>query len=43
MVTALATMNQLPGQPSIAMFARCIQFMGTEEQKKEFLDKIYRY
>jgi hypothetical protein len=31
---SIALMNQLPGQPHIGMFMRCIDFMGSEDQKK---------
>jgi hypothetical protein len=28
------SMNQLPGLVSLTIFVKCLQFMGTEEQKK---------
>lgn len=36
---SLALTHQMPGMPHIGMFMKCIEFMGTEEQKKEYLPK----
>lgn len=32
-------MNQMPGGVHLAMFMKCIEIMGSEEQNEEYMDK----